>query len=60
MLLLVYQRQRPVGWKGPNGMLNFTGVIELMRAEAAAIAGVSDDSPQPVIAFLDASSVSAT
>jgi hypothetical protein len=60
MLLLVYQDQRTVGWNGPNGALDFADVVALMRAEAAAIAGVSDDAPQPVIAFLDVSSVSET
>jgi hypothetical protein len=60
MLLLVYQDQRAVGWNGPDGVLDFAGVIALLRADAAAIAGVSDDSPQPVIAFLDVSSVSET
>jgi hypothetical protein len=57
ILLLVHQKVRAKGWKGPGGaMLTFDQVVRHLRALAVAISASSFDAPQPEIAVLDVSS----
>jgi hypothetical protein len=56
ILLLVHQKARPKGWKGPHGaLLTFDQVVSHLRAMAVAIAAFSSDAPQPEVAVLDVS-----
>ena len=58
LLLLVHQKTRTKGWidSQTNEILDFGKVVERLRSLAVAIAGESDESPQPVIIVLDVSS----
>jgi hypothetical protein len=56
ILLLVHQKARRKGWKGPGGtMLTFDQVVNHLRAVAVKITASSPDAPQPEIAVLDVS-----
>jgi len=56
ILMLVHQKARLKGWKGPEGaMLTFDQVVNHLRAMAVEIAASSPDEPQPEIAVLDVS-----
>ena len=59
ILLLVYQKLKPNGWKNPHqkgAFLNLGQVVEHLKVLAAQVAGKSPTAPQPEIALLDVSS----
>jgi hypothetical protein len=58
ILLLVYKKPRPKGWKDTKtgAVLKFSQVVDRLRDLAARIAGTGPDAPQPEIAVLDVTS----
>lgn len=57
VLLLVHQSPRARGWPHEGAILDLQGLIALVRAEAVAIAGETDVSPQPAVAVIDVSAI---
>ena len=57
ILLLVYKKRRPRGWKENGAFVgfDFDKVVIRLRALATQIAGAAPDSPQPDICVLDVS-----
>lgn len=58
-LLIVHQKTRPTGWRGPDGSwFNISQVIEHLRSIAASIAASGQNSAQVDVMLLDVSSLS--
>jgi hypothetical protein len=56
ILLLVNQKTRPKGWQLPDGaFIDFSQLVEHLRATAASVRGSSLIGPQPEIAVIDVS-----
>ena len=55
ILLIVHQQPRPRGWRGPDGMLDFAGVITHLQALAADLADADALAPQMAVVGIDVS-----
>lgn len=55
ILLIVHQKPRPRGWQGPDGMLDFAGVIAHLQALATDLADADALAPQMAVVGIDVS-----